>query len=145
MSAYFNEVGVYYKNICYLNKTRKRVNEQCCDIFTKNKDYESIEFSYNNEKETYKICEGMPLIATTNIKDKGIFNTMEFNLNEIKEVEGDRFFEVEDEWYSQSEFSQSFIPGFCVTVYKYQGSDIKEDYNIHDVKWMDKKHIYTAK
>lgn len=40
--------------------------------------------------------------------------------------------------------SESFIPSFCVTVYKYQGADINEPYNIHDVNRMDKKQLYTA-
>lgn len=42
------------------------------------------------------------------------------------------------------EFRNSFIPAFCVTVYKYQGADIDEPYNIYDVNLMDKKQLYTA-
>lgn len=37
------------------------------------------------------------------------------------------------------EFRNSFIPAFCVTVYKYQGADIDEPYNIYDVNLMKKK------
>ena len=37
VSAYFEPIGEYNKNICYLNKTRKQVTEQCCDRFTKDK------------------------------------------------------------------------------------------------------------
>ena len=40
--------------------------------------------------------------------------------------------------------TESFIPSFCVTVYKYQGADINEPYNIYDVNKMDKKQLYTA-
>ena len=41
-------------------------------------------------------------------------------------------------------FAESFIASFCVTVYKYQGADINENYNIYDVNKMDKKQLYTA-
>lgn len=40
--------------------------------------------------------------------------------------------------------AQSFIPAFCCTVYKYQGVDIDESYNIYNVNRMDKKQLYTA-
>lgn len=82
----------------------------------------------------------MPVLATTNIKDKKIFNTMEFVIEEIK---GNKF-KVNNEWFDKKEFSESFIPSFCITVYKYQGADIDEPYNIHDVNRMDKKQLYTA-
>ena len=126
-----------------LNK--EKINGQCCDIFTKDKKYVTVEFKYDNKKETYKICEGMPLLATQNIKDKNIFNTMEFKLKKIRTHDnGDNSFKINDDWYGMTEFSQSFIPAFCVTVYKYQGSDINEHYNIHHVNRMDKKQLYTA-
>ena len=142
VTTYINPIGEYNKNICYLNKTRKRVTEECCNRFTKDKHHVAIEFKYDNGKETYKICEGIPLIATVNNKDRKIYNTMEFTLDEIDST-GTTFM-INDEIYDLSEFSRSFIPGFCVTVYKYQGADINENYNIHDVGMMDKKQLYTA-
>ena len=65
---------------------------------------------------------------------------MEFT---IEEIQNNRF-KVNNEWYDEKEFSVSFIPSFCVTVYKYQGADINEPYNIYDVDRMDKKQLYTA-
>ena len=47
-------------------------------------------------------------------------------------------------WFERGEFSESFIPNFCATVYKYQGADINEPYNVYDVNKMDKKQLYTA-
>ena len=46
--------------------------------------------------------------------------------------------------FGHSEFRESFIPAFCVRVYKYQGGTISTPYNIHDVEKMDRKQIYTA-
>ena len=61
----------------------------------------------------------------------------------IEEINNNQF-KVNNQWFDQKEFAESFIVGFCVTVYKYQGADIDEDYNIHDVNRMDKKQLYTA-
>ena len=123
-----------------MNSTRIRVNTECCDRFVKGKRYETIDFKYNGKKETYKVCLNMPLLATQNLKDKDIYNTMEFVVEDMN----DRSFKVNNEWFEIGEFSESFIPSFCVTVYKYQGADIGEHYNVHDVKRMDKKQLYTA-
>lgn len=40
--------------------------------------------------------------------------------------------------------NENFIPSFCLTVYKYQGDSINENYNIHDINKMDKSMLYTA-
>ena len=87
----------------------------------------------------------MSVIATQNLKEREIFNTMEFV---VEDIHNDKFnnckFKVNDQMFGKAEFSTSFIPSFCVTVYKYQGADINEHYNIHDVNCMDKKQLYTA-
>ena len=141
ISIYFNPVNnKLYKNICYLNKTRIKVNTECCNRFTQGKMYVTVDFKYDNKKETYNVCTDMPVLATTNIKDKNIFNTMEFKIEDIKENR----FKINNEWFDKNTFAASFIPSFCVTVYKYQGADIDEHYNIYDVDKMDKKQLYTS-
>ena len=81
VSAYFTPIDkTLYKNICYLNSTRIRVNTECCDRFVKGERYEMIDFKYNGKKETYKVCQNMPLLATQNLKDREIYNTMELLL-----------------------------------------------------------------
>ena len=129
-----------YKNICYLNKTRIEVNKRCCDKFSEGKEYEDVVFKYNDKKEEYKVCVGMPVMATENLKDREIFNTMEFFVESISED----LFEIDGQDFDYKTFSQSFIPSFCVTVHKCQGADINEPYNIYDVEKMDKKLLYTA-
>ena len=118
------------------NKSQYRI----CNQFTEGKQYTTVDFKYDNKKESYKVCQNIPILATKNIKDKGIFNTMEFI---IEEINNDRF-KVNNDWYDEKEFSELFIPSFCVTVYKYQGADIDEHYNVHYVNRMDKKQLYTA-
>lgn len=77
----------------------------------------------------------MPVTATQNIKDQEIFNTVEFSIENMAEYD----YCVKNEWFIEQEFPENFIPSFCLTVYKYQGADINEPYNIHDVEKMDKK------
>ena len=141
ISTYFQPIDKNLnKNICYLNSTRIKINTQCCDQFSKGKKYETVEFKYNNKKEKYKVSVGVPIIATQNIKNQNIFNTMEFRVKDIS----DKQFLVNNVWYDINKFSKNFIPSFCVTVYKYQGADINEPYNIFDVNRIDKKQLYTA-
>ena len=143
VSRHFEPVGKFYKNICYLNSTRKSVNESCCERFTEEKDLVTVMFRYNGGRESYKICVGMPLLATQNLKDEEIFNTMEFKLEDIRRKH-EHEFKVKGTWFSLNVFACSFIPAFCVTVYKFQGCDIDEHYNVFDTRLMDKKQIYTA-
>ena len=82
----------------------------------------------------------MSVLLTQNLKGRGMFNTEEFV---IEEINNNRF-RVNNEWFDQKEFSESFIPSFCVTVYKFQGCDISESYNIYDTNRMDKRQLYTA-
>ena len=139
ISTFFTPINKYYRNICYLNTTRIKINKECCDRFVFDKEYKSVDFKYNGKTEKYKVCIGMPLIATQNIKIKEIFNTMEFTIGNIT----DDGFEIHNELFSDSEFGETFIPSFCLTVYKYQGGTINEHYNIYDVNRMDKKQLYS--
>ena len=87
VSAYFEPINNdLYKNICYLNSTRKKVNSECWNRFIEvnNKIPYTVKFTYNNKRETYNVCTNMPVLATQNLKDKEIFNTMEFVIEDIK-------------------------------------------------------------
>jgi len=127
-SAYFQPIDKkLYKNICYLNTTRIKVNTECCNQFTKGKRYVTVDFKYDNKKETYRVCKNMPVLATQNIKDKDIFNTVDFVIEEIN----DNQLKVNNEWFEQKVFCESFIPSFCVTVYKYQSDGQKTTLHIN--------------
>ena len=69
-----------------MNDTRKKVTDVCCKRFIKenNKEAIAIDFSYNNKRETCEVSEEMPILAKQNKKDKDIFNTIEFIIEEIK-------------------------------------------------------------
>ena len=84
----------------------------------------------------------MPIIATTNLKEKNIYNKMKFKIRSIK-GDGKPIFLINGQEFTEEEFSKLFIPSFCLTVCKYQGGEIYTHYNISDVNRMDKK-FYSA-
>ena len=86
----------------------------------------------------------MPIVATSNLKSKICSNRMEFKIEEIyyDEIKINNNGVIED--FTFKEFGKSFILAFCVAVYKYQGCDIDEHYNIHDIEKMDKNMFYTS-
>ena len=84
----------------------------------------------------------MPMLVTQNLKNENLFNMMEFKIEHI--TEDGNMFTIGGHTFEYSKFSQCFIPAFCCTVYKYQGAEIDEHYNIYNVNRMDKKQLYTA-
>ena len=115
ISGSFNPIdNTLYKNICYLNSTRIKINTICCENFIKEHKLNTItvNFKYNSKNEKYNICKNMPVIATVNIKTLNIFNTMEFKIEDI-DFDKKRF-KINNEWYEQSQFSISFMIGFLI-------------------------------
>ena len=41
------KAGRYYKNICYLNSTKVKVNEKCCKRFTRERKAEDIPIEFH--------------------------------------------------------------------------------------------------
>ena len=74
VSLGYQPIGKYYKNICWLNETRRLVTENCCNRFVENKQSYEINFKYKSRIEKYKVCIGMPVIATKNMKKKDMRN-----------------------------------------------------------------------
>ena len=128
------------KHICYYNKTRKQINTICCDRFCKGKEYQELSFKYNDKVEKYKICKDMPVLVTQNLKEHDMFTMMEYKITDIN----DNKFLINDIWFDQGLFTSSFLPSYCNTVYKYQGSNINQPYAIHDTERMCKKQLYTS-
>ena len=85
VTAKFADREPWYKNICYLNSTRQNVTQDCCERFTVGKTCYQTEFVYDGNKETYAVCAGMPVLATTNLKTEEIYNMMEFHVEQIND------------------------------------------------------------
>lgn len=151
----FKNIRKYFKNICWLNETRRKVTKDCCDRFVENKQSCEINFKCKSQIEKYNVCVGMPVICTANMKKRNMFNMMEFTIDEILDTapfsfteNNDEFkdykFKINNEEFDKNEFRSSFIPNFCNTVYKYQGEKIDEHYNNYDTHKMDVKEMYTC-
>ena len=144
----FQPFGKYYKNICWLHDTRRAVTKNCCDRFVENKVSHEINFKFKSQIEKYKVCIGMPVIASQNMKKHEMYNMMEFQIDNITDYYGnnseDLNFVINNVTFTKNEFRESSLPNFCNTVYKYQGGRIDEHYNIWDTDKMDIKEMYTS-
>lgn len=104
----FAAIGKYFKNICYLNETRKTVTEIYCNEFVKNKTHYKVNFKYNGKMEQYKVAIGMPILVRRNMKQENLFNVMEFPIDEIENH--DTSFKVNDIWFNLNDFRKKFNP-----------------------------------
>lgn len=104
----FAAIGKYFKNICYLNETRKTVTEIYCNEFVKNKTHYKVNFKYNGKMEQYKVAIGMPILVRRNMKQENLFNMMEFPIDEIENH--DTSFKVNDIWFNLNDFRKKFSP-----------------------------------
>ena len=136
-----NHVGSYV-NICYFNSTRKEINKMCSDAFCEGKSHQVVDFIYNGAKEIYKVCAGTPVICIDNMKDRSMYNSQQFTIKDIN-INGVTIKE-NDQKFSLDDFRKKFNLAFCMTVYKYQGAEIDQHYNIFDTEAMNKKQLYTA-
>ena len=131
-----------YVNICYHNKTRHEVNEKCSQRFVRKKKHVYIDFSSDDGIHSYPIAVGTPVICKKSIPRKEIFNSQRFEVKGITETHVK--IDFDNATFPIASFGLFFDPGFCVTVYKYQGGSIDTHYNIYDSEYMDKKQLYTA-
>lgn len=143
-----------FQNICYTNKKRVMVNTACCLKFSQGKDKYNIDCHFNDNGnmviESYIICEKMPIIATQNIDGCKIINSNVYQIDKIDDeyIYINHTFKLKEEdvqfKLSHERFGYYFLPAFCCTTHKFQGSTIEGEYNIYETHLMDKKLIYTA-
>ena len=97
-----------YHNICFLNKTRRYVTQECCNRFTENLKYYKIDFKYQGHREKYKVAVGMPMIVTQNMRNKDMFNMEQYNIESINENdEGNLEFTLNGTVYNEIQTSSA--------------------------------------
>lgn len=62
----------------------------------------TVEFKYDNKKETYDICKGIPVLVPKNLKDN-IYSAMELVIEDIN----NKRFTVNSQLFEEKEFSAS--------------------------------------
>ena len=107
---------------------------ELCEVFG------GEEMYFMKDKCKYKVNVGTPVIALENLKKEKIYNNEIFDVVKV----GDKIALSNGMSLDKKAFCKYFSMAYCVTVYKYQGGEIDEEYKIHDVEEMDKKMIYTA-
>ena len=170
-SDFKRKIGVV--NICYLNKTRKKINalinnklrpqenflispkEEWKDNkkFSKEQNLKcKKEFDENNQSQDIFIYENMPMIARMNDKED-MCNNEKFIVksitNETITLSSQRPDEDGEEYEhiiekELHEIQKYLLCCYCMTTHKSQGITIDGAVSIHDWDLMDKKLRYTA-
>ena len=122
-------------NISRRNKTRDKVNSKCIDHF-------GIDVE---EVPIFGRCYvGMPVIAYRTIKRKDntetIWNSDRLFVASIQE----NVLRFTDGKYVSGKELGHIKPGFCTSVYKWQGCTIDEPFTIWDGNLMNLNEMYTA-
>ena len=132
-------------NLCYLNKTRIIVNTNYIKNYILKNNCKTIlcNFHYNNSNESYPVFESMKLICIRTDRKYDIYNSMEYKLSSIdfeKEI-----FTINDIKYNIYNFTRTFIPNYCMTIHKAQGSTyLNKHYNLFDIDIINKRLFFTA-
>jgi len=128
-----------YVNICATNNKRKEINESTFERFVEEFDPETKTLN----KRLW--ATSMPIIAIDNKLKKafGICNSEMFKIEKFSKTkviirDEKKRFKIPIENFG------SFDYGFCTTIHKYQGSEIKEEYCIHEMNRLSKNALYTA-
>jgi len=164
------------KNICYYNKTRTHINNICMDYFKEHpplgkvepnkqilRGFTGAEPQYkeqseylilenddkkNNKGQTIYLYEGLPLMCVKNNTNLGIINSEEF---EVLSYDDDKVYLKRDEGGENieidiDEITNLFVPNYCSTTHKSQGSTYNGRVILHDWKRLqsNKKVCYTA-
>ena len=144
------------RNICYFNKTRKRINKYWNDKKKNDKDLFIPADEENDKTQDMYIYKDLPVIAmkTKHDGDEVIFaNSETFNVKEINKEYISLYNERPDEKGEKKkyiydcpieDFRDYFLLNYCSTTHKSQGETITEEYTIYDWDCMTTKIKYTA-
>jgi len=152
----FQNNAVNLLNICFTNDYRKIINKRVMNLYlssAQDKEQHKIEkLGYDENSQSYTLCEGMPLIARKNSKADGIINTEIFTckgfngenalLSNEATVGSSR--EKENIEIPISRINRLFHLAFAITTHKSQGATFENPYTIHEWSKMDKKLKYVA-
>ena len=144
------------RNICYFNKTRKRINKYWNDKKKNDGDLFISADEENDKTQDMYIYKELPVIAmkTKHDGDNVLFaNSETFNVGEIDNEYISLYCERPDENGEKEiyiydcpieDFRDYFLLNYCSTTHKSQGETITEKYTIYDWNCMTTKIKYTA-
>ena len=140
------------KAICYFNKTRDRVNDECMRYYRNQATNMMIEFERKREDDkpkTIYIYEGLPVMAYKNNNKREIVNSEEFIVIAYDEYKITLKRDVDDlpnVEIDVDDFHTYFVCNYCSTTHKSQGATYTGNIIIFDWERLhgDKNVAYTA-
>jgi len=136
-----------YINICKSLKKKWEINQLCNEQFmidNPTNKYVELESKQSingkNVMIKFKYVVDMGLMCITNMKDIKLYNGSICKIDDIT----DDTIVVNGHIFNHQKFLSDFEPLYCQTVYKYQGSTIKDKFTIHEVSAMTKRELYTS-
>ena len=142
-SLFQSKVGLI--NLCYTNKMRHFLNQQCSDKFVRFKGKKKYHMVLKNGQ---KICCGMPLIASKTVGKLEICKNEMFKVIKCRKTKNE--ITVQSECGEKKmiltveEVSNLFELAFAITVHRSQGSTIESPYCIFEWHLFSKKMKYVA-
>jgi hypothetical protein len=137
-----------YINLCYTNKKRKTVNEECMERFLNEnptlKTADLKELLYDKNTQNYTVCQGMPLISRLNQKSLKVVNNEMFQCKEITNTSIIVFNKEKELIIPIERFNKIFMLAFCITTHKSQGISLNEAYCIYEFNKMNKRLRYVS-
>ena len=135
-----------YKNICYTNRKRMKINTLCMERFIKeNKPSKVLDIkklTYSKYSQDMKVCVGMPTQSRVNNIKLNIFNNEMYIVTSISEtsitVKSDIVIDNEEKEIEIpiAQLNRLFLVAFCITVHKSQGASFFQPYVIHEWNMM---------
>ena len=126
-------------NLCYENKTRKKVIEYHQDKLVNPLVLEcSNENDYNSKRgqtKEVKVNIGTPMIARKSNKELGFAKNEMFIVMDYNDVDVKLFKKTDTSdqiLMDHKEFMANFVSGYCITIHKSQGDTYEEKYTIWD-------------
>jgi len=146
---------LYRKNICYMNKTRRKINDLCMEYFKQWKTWLVLEVPENCKNEYADkafIYKGLPVMANANNREMNIINTEEFWVKDFSSSESNMTLYRDEDPDGETlvidfnNFHKYFVVNYAATTHKSQGATINKEINIFDWYYMtdDKRIGYTA-
>lgn len=143
-------------HITFTNQRRIEINDLCCKKFITNAKCKAYPISiskFAKNKQPYKLCKGMPLIAKKKIVSLGVFNNQFFTCQSINEKDQTVTLAYRDNHLKDivvkldDKFGNVFQPAFAITTHCSQGQTIKDKFCIHEMDRMmevDKRLAFVA-
>jgi hypothetical protein len=150
---------LYRKNICYMNKTRKQINQDCMRHILSEMNYVPVFLPIDEkiiETNPYAddayIYKGLPVMAVKTCSEMEIINSEEFWVKEVSSSEQTITLYRDEDPDGEvlvvefKEYHKNFVVNYAATTHKSQGATIEKDINIWDWWAMlkDRKLGYTA-